>query len=86
MTLGLYALSTLTVFLVSFVKTFQQRNIIYGHIKSAFFTSWVVTGLEVASISFVVIGGWTVIFSAGIGGSIGVVVAMKMHSRLYTKK
>lgn len=79
----IYLLSFLTTFSASFVKTFQQRNIVQGRFKTAFLTSWLVTALEIATIGFVVAKGWYVLFSAGAGGAIGVVVAMKMHSRIF---
>lgn len=79
----MYVLSMLTTFSAAFVKTFQQRNIVQGRMKSAFFTSWLVTGLEITTIGIVVKEGWYVLFSAGLGGAIGVVGAMKMHSKLF---
>lgn len=78
-----YLLSTITTFLAAFVKTFQQRNIVQGHIKTAFVTSWIITALEIATIGFVVAEGWYILFSAGLGGAIGVVTAMKTHSKLF---
>lgn len=81
----LYVLSFLTTFSAAFVKTFQQRNIVQGHVKTAFFTSWVITGLEIATIGFVVSEGWYILFSAGLGGAVGVVIAMQMHSRIFKK-
>ncbi len=80
-----YMASALTTFSLSFVKTLQTRNIVLGHYWAAFITSWCITTLEVASIGFVVIGGWWVILSAGFGGSVGIVLAMRIHERLFKK-
>lgn len=79
----LYLLSVLTTFAAAFVKTFQQRNIVNGHVKTAFVTSWAITGLEIATIGFVVSEGWYILFSAGFGGAVGVVAAMKMHKQIF---
>ena len=79
-----YIGSSITTFLLAFAKAFQSRNIVLGHYKSAYGMSWVVTTLEVASVSFVVIGGWWVILSAGFGGSIGVIAAMRAHEKIFT--
>lgn len=80
-----YIGSSLTTFLLAFAKAFQSRNIVLGHYKSAYGMSWVVTTLEVASVSFVVIGGWWVVFSAGFGGSLGVIAAMRCHEQIFAK-
>lgn len=79
----IYILSTFTTFSAAFVKTFQQRNIVQGRVKTAFLTSWVVTGLEIATIGFVVAEGWYILFSAGLGGAVGVVTAMLTHSKIF---
>ncbi len=79
----MFGLSAVITFCAAFVKTFQQRNIVQGRIKSAFLTSWVITALEISTIGLVVSEGWYIIFSAGLGGAFGVVGAMKMHSKLF---
>lgn len=81
-----YVGSALATFSLAFAKTFQMKNIVAGHVKSAFFMSWAVTGLGVADVSFIVMGGWWALVSTGIGGSIGVVISMKMHSKIYKPK
>lgn len=82
----IYIGSALATFSLAFAKTFQMKNIVAGHVKSAFFMSWLVTGLGVADVSFIVMGGWWALLSTGIGGSIGVVISMKMHTKLYKTK
>lgn len=81
-----YIGSALATFTLAFAKTFQMKNIVAGHVKSAFFMSWLVTGLGVADVSFIVMAGWWALLSTGIGGSIGVVISMKMHSKIYKPK
>lgn len=81
-----YLASALTTFSLAFVKAFQSKNIVGGHYKAAFTTSWLVTSCEVAAVSFVVHLGWTALFSAGIGGAFGTIVAMTFHDRLFKLK
>lgn len=81
-----YLLSAVTSFAAAFIKTFQQRNIIQGHELAAWLTSWGITAMEVTSVSMVVVGGWWVILPAGFGGSTGVILAMRSHSKLFKKK
>lgn len=81
-----YVASVFTTFCLAFLKAFQSRNIVGGHYKAAWWFSWLVTSFEVASISLVVAGGWTIIFSAGLGGAIGTVTAMYTHTRLFTPR
>lgn len=81
-----YVGSAFAAFSLAFAKAFQSRNIVLGHTRTAFATSWAVSTLEVLSVGFIIAGGWWVILSAGIGGSIGTVLAMKLHSRLFRVK
>ncbi|MNE08376.1 hypothetical protein D3C87_1106340 [compost metagenome] len=81
----IYCASTLTTFSLAFVKAFQSRNIVLGHYRAAFVTSWGVSTLEVTSVGLVVLGGWWIILSSGIGGSIGTLVAMHTHERFFRK-
>ena len=81
----IYCASALTTFSLAFVKAFQSRNIVLGHYGSAFITSWGVSTLEVLGVSMVLIGGWWIILSSGIGGSIGTLVAMRTHERFFKK-
>jgi hypothetical protein len=82
----MYGVSVCTTFALAFLKAFQSRNIVGGHYTAAWCSSWLVTSFEVLAISLVVAGGWTIIFSAGVGGAIGTVVAMYTHSRLFPSR
>ena len=81
----IYILSAFTTFSLAFVKAFQSRNIVLGHYKAAYITSWGVSTLEVTSVGLVIIGGWWIILSAGFGGSLGTIVAMTTHERFFNK-
>lgn len=78
-----YTGSALATFLLAFAKTFQTKNIVAGHTKSAYFMSWTVTALEVTNVTLIVAGGWWALLSTGFGGSLGVVLSMKLHGRIY---
>jgi hypothetical protein len=82
----IYLGSTLTTFSLAFLKAFQSRNIVAGHYWAAWITSWLVTSGEVASVSFIVMGGWVILLTAGIGGSFGCIAAMAAHERLFKSK
>lgn len=82
----LYAGSVITTFALAFLKAFQSRNIVAGHHKAAWFTSWLVTSCEVASVTFIVKGGWIILLTAGFGGAFGVVAAMYLHAYMFKIK
>jgi len=82
----LYLGSMLTTFTEAFLKAFQSRNIMAGHYWSAWLTSWLVTTCAVASVSFIVMGGWVILLTSGIGGSFGCIAAMAAHERLFKSK
>jgi hypothetical protein len=73
----------LATFLLSFVKAFQTMNFIKRHRLSAVITSWGISTLEISTVTFTVMGGWAMIIPAGIGGSVGVLVAMTFHDRVF---
>ena len=82
----LLLLSTTTSFIYAFAKTFQQRNIFHGYKRAAFITSWGISTLELTTIGLFVIVGLPAILSSGLGGSVGVVLAMTFHDRIFAKK
>ena len=49
----------------------------------AFITSMAITTCEVATITFVIKGGWIIVFTSGLGGAVGVVCAMLAHDRIF---
>lgn len=81
----IYALSSFVSFLSCFLKGFQHKNVIGGHIGSVYFTSWVMSAFDVASVTLIIKGGWPIALSAGFGASFGMVVAIKAHDRIFGK-
>lgn len=81
----LYGSSVLAAFAVSFFKAFNSKNIVGGHYLPAWITSWGITTCEAMTVLFIVKGGWTVLISAGVGGSFGVVAAMWFHDRVFKR-
>lgn len=81
----LYVLSTLVSFGGVFLKGFQHKNVIGGHLRSIFLTSYLMAAFDVAAVSLIVKGGWAVIFSAGTGAAFGMVTAVLVHDKLYAK-
>lgn len=81
----IYAISAIVSFTSCFLKGFQHKNVIGGHIKSVFFTSWMMAAFDVAAVTLIVKGGWPIALSSGLGASLGMVVAIKSHDRLFGK-
>ena len=81
MPVWLYALSVLASFVSVFVKIFQTKNVMGDHKRIAFATSYVVAILDVATIKFIVDGGWWIAASSGTGAAFGVITAMWAHDR-----
>jgi hypothetical protein len=77
----LYVASVLTSFISVFVKIFQTKNVMGNHQKLAFFTSYGVAVLDVATINFIIEGGWIIAVTSGTGAAFGVVAAMRVHDR-----
>lgn len=80
-----YVLSAIVSFTACFLKGFQHKNVIGGHVKVVYFTSWLMAAFDVAAVTLIVKGGWPIAFSSGFGASLGMVVAIKMHDRIFGK-
>lgn len=79
----IYAVSIAVSFVACFLKGFQHKNVIGGHIKSVFFTSYVMAAFDVAAVSLIVAGGWPIAITSGTGAAFGMVTAIKFHDRIY---
>mgnify|MGYP000918095632 CR=1 FL=1 len=81
----IYIASFAVTFVAVFLKGFQHKNVIGGHLKTVFATSVLMAFFDVFSISIVISGGWTVAFSAGLGAGTGMVLAILTHDRIFRK-
>ena len=82
----LYLLSFITSFCAVFLKGFQHKNVIGNHVHAVFYTSFLMAAFDVAAITMIVKGDWTIMFSAGFGAALGMVSSMKFHDRLFKSK
>jgi hypothetical protein len=79
----IYFLSFVVSFTSCFLKGFQHKNVIGGHLKAVFFTSWAMAAFDVAAVTLIVVGGWPIAISSGAGASLGMVLAIKLHDRVF---
>lgn len=82
----LYFLSFITSFCAVFLKGFQHKNVIGNHVHAVFYTSFLMAAFDVAAITLVVKGDWTIMFSAGLGAALGMVSSMKLHDYIFKRK
>jgi hypothetical protein len=83
--LELYAISTLVTFCSVFLKGFQHKNVIGGHLKLIAVTSYAMAVFDVAAVMVIYKGGWWMTLSSGTGAAIGMVLAIVFHDRLFNK-
>lgn len=81
--LWLYFLSVTVSFIAVALKGFQHKNVIGNHLRSIFFTSYLMAAFDVASISIVVSGGWPIALTAGTGAAFGMLFAIKVHDKIF---
>lgn len=89
--MGINPLPYLTLFLITlglvFVKSFQQRNVVYGNIALVAPTSCVFAALEMLSIGLIAkafITGESLLYTwaaLAAGGAIGAISAVQIHRR-----
>lgn len=79
----LYLTSTVVSFVAVFLKGFQHKNVIGGHVRTVFITSYFMAAFDVASVSLIVVGGWPIALTSGTGAAFGMVAAIKLHDRIF---
>lgn len=82
----MYALSVIVSFCAVFLKGFQHKNVIGGHIKSVAITSYFMAVFDVAAVSLIVSNGWWTALTAGTGASLGMVASILLHDWIYGPK
>lgn len=82
----IYVVSLIVSFIAVFLKGFQHKNVIGNHLKTVFVTSYAMAFFDVATISLVIKGGWTIAFTAGTGAAFGMIAAIKFHDRIFKYK
>lgn len=81
----IYAASFAVTFIAVFLKGFQHKNVIGGHLKMVAVTSYAMAFFDVAAVSIVVKQGMSVAWSAGTGAAIGMVCSIVLHDKLFKK-
>lgn len=79
----LYFLSFIISFCAVFLKGFQIKNVQGNHLKSVAVTSYLIAAFEVITVTLIVKGGWWIILTAGTGGTLGMLISIKLHQRLF---
>jgi uncharacterized membrane-anchored protein len=69
-------------FAMVFLKAIQQQNVVGGHYYLAAITSFMLAVAEVSLVISVVGIGFEAFVYVGLGGAVGVIAAMYMHSRI----
>lgn len=75
--LALFAAAFATVFSLGF----QQQNVVHGHYRAAFLTSFVIGGSQIVLWRFVPDASLSQIGATLIGGPFGIVASMAVHRR-----
>ena len=81
----IYLLGGLTTFATIFMRGFQHKNVIGGHYRLVFFTSYLIAVGDVLSVGWIVKGGWPLMFPCGTGAAFGMLLSMYVHDRFVPK-
>lgn len=79
----IYLISTVVSFCAVFLKGFQHKNVIGGHLKMVAVTSYAMAVFDVATVMLIYKGGWLIALSAGTGAAVGMVAAILTHDRMF---
>lgn len=75
--LALFAAAFITVFSLGF----QQQNVVHGHYRAAFITSFLIGGSQIVLWRLVPDASWSQIAATLAGGPFGIVASMVVHRR-----
>lgn len=78
-----YGSSIIVSFCAVFLKGFQHKNVIGNHQKAVFYTSFAMAAFDVAAVTLIVKGGWSIAMTSGLGAAFGMIAAMRFHDRLF---
>ncbi len=79
-------LACVASFVSVFLKGFQHKNVIGGHYRLVFFTSYAMAVTDVVVVGIIVKGGWAVAIPSGTGAALGMVLSMYLHDRFISGK
>jgi len=80
----LYVISVVVSFISVFLKGFQHKNVIGGHVKSVAVVSYFMAAFDVAAVNLIIKGGWSIALTSGTGAALGMVAAIKLHDRMFS--
>lgn len=75
------ALGFISSFVFIGLRTVQTKNIAGNHCRLAVATSYFMTASEFVSVGLFVRNGWVMFLPCGTGAALGILCAMKLHSR-----
>lgn len=78
----IYLVSIVVSFCAVFLKGFQHKNVIGGHLKLVAVTSYAMAVFDVVTVMLIYKGGWLIALSAGTGAAVGMVTAILVHDKL----
>lgn len=64
-----------------FLMAFQQQNVIHGHFKAAFMTSFLIALAQFVLYKGVIAADYWGILEMGLGGGLGVTLSMMLHRK-----
>ncbi len=74
-------------FVAVFLKGFQHKNVIANMYGKTFITSYFMAFIDVLAIGVIAKStSWYIAFSSGTGAALGMMLAMYLHNRLFSKK
>lgn len=85
MAVVIYVISVVVSFIAVFLKGFQHKNVIGGHLKAVFITSYLMAAFDVAAVSIIVVGGWPIAITSGTGAAFGMIAAIMLHDKIFKK-
>lgn len=79
----IYIIAGIITFITVFIKGFQYKNVIGGHMKMVAVTAYAMAFGDVLLIGIVAKNHWTIGIACGLGAMFGMLGSIKLHNFLF---
>lgn len=77
-----HLIAFLTTFTSVFLKGFQHKNVIGGHLKSIAITSYLMAVTDVILVGLISQKGFVIAFACGTGAALGMLISVHYHVKI----
>ena len=78
--------SFLMTFFTVFLRGFQHKNVIGGHMRSIVAIAYLIYVADFIGFAIIIKNDWRIVFISALGASLGMYASVTLHNRIYKSK